>query len=291
MISGDLTSAWHHCRSTRTIIPNPLVSRPRSTAGLWRVVALAAFFIVVAVLLSTLGDHIPPDLILVFLGLLAVVGVFCLFALAAGLFRFGALGDDADVARRAVVDSLPFGAVVTDREGKISYVNAHYGEFSGRRERWRAGVGAAPLRRRSPRPARRSTGCRAPPATAGRRARISASSAASAVRRAAARKPFWYRVGVRALPEVDGAGKPLVLWSGRGHHPRPRAAGQRLPRTAARHRLSRPRPRRLLLGRCRGPHPVSQLDPRRLARLRPRRVRERRDPASTTSCAAMARAS
>jgi two-component system cell cycle sensor histidine kinase/response regulator CckA len=26
-------------------------------------------------------------------------------------------------------------------------------------------------------------------------------------------RPFWYRVGVRALPEVDGAGRPLVLWS------------------------------------------------------------------------------
>ncbi len=55
--------------------------------------ALAAFFIVVAVLMSALGDRIPADLILVFLGLLAVVGVFCLFAIAAGLFRFSASED------------------------------------------------------------------------------------------------------------------------------------------------------------------------------------------------------
>ena len=85
--------------------PNPLLSRPRSTAGLWRVVALAAFFILVAVMLSTMGDRIPPDIILIFMGLLAVVGVFSLFALAAGLFRFGAAGDDRTLSR-AVVDSL-----------------------------------------------------------------------------------------------------------------------------------------------------------------------------------------
>jgi len=45
--------------------PNPLLSRPRSSAGIWRVVALAGFFILVAVMISTLGDHIPPDAILV----------------------------------------------------------------------------------------------------------------------------------------------------------------------------------------------------------------------------------
>ena len=66
--------------------PNPLISQPRSAAGLWRVAALAAFFIVVAIGLSQLGERIPPDVILVFLALLAVVGVFCLFAIAAGLF-------------------------------------------------------------------------------------------------------------------------------------------------------------------------------------------------------------
>src|SRR5690606_8366007 len=26
-------------------------------------------------------------------------------------------------------------------------------------------------------------------------------------------KPYWYRVGVRALPSVDGTADPLVLWS------------------------------------------------------------------------------
>ena len=71
-------------------------------------------------------------MILLVLGLLAVVGVFCLFALAAGLFRF-APGEEARTLSRAIVDSLPYGAVVADREGKISYVNAQYGELRRRR--------------------------------------------------------------------------------------------------------------------------------------------------------------
>ena len=91
--------------------PNPLVSRPRSAAGLWRVGALAGFFILAAIGLSALGDRIPPDLVLICLGLLAVVGVFCLFAIAAGLFRFAA-SDETRTLSRAVVDSLPFGALV-----------------------------------------------------------------------------------------------------------------------------------------------------------------------------------
>jgi two-component system cell cycle sensor histidine kinase/response regulator CckA len=68
--------------------PAPLVNRRRAGTGPWRVIGLAVFFIVVAVLIVGAGDRIPADLILVFLGLLAVVGVFCLFAIAAGLFRF-----------------------------------------------------------------------------------------------------------------------------------------------------------------------------------------------------------
>ena len=64
--------------------PRPLLDRPRNVAGIWRVVGLAAFFIILAVLLATMGDRIPADLILLFLGLLAVVGVFCLFGIAAG---------------------------------------------------------------------------------------------------------------------------------------------------------------------------------------------------------------
>jgi len=190
--------------------PNPLVSRPRSAAGLWRVAALAAFFILLAVALSMLGDRIPPDLILIFLGLLAVVGVFCLFAIAAGLFRFAA-SDENRTLSRAIVDSLPFGALVTDREGHIVYANQQYGQFAG-------GVAdGVPVG--------------VPRLFAGQ---PEASEALYRLSRAArdgrpaqediriigglggglggSNTSFWYRVAVRALPEVDGRGKSLMIW-------------------------------------------------------------------------------
>ncbi len=108
----------------------PLVSSLRQGSSFWRVGALAVFFIVVAVVIFVFSDRIPGDYVIVLLGLLAVVGVFSLFALAAGLFRFPSV-EDGQGLHKAVVDSLPYGAVVTDREGRISYANARYGEFPG----------------------------------------------------------------------------------------------------------------------------------------------------------------
>ncbi len=191
--------------------PSPLVSRTRGAGGLWRVLALAAAFIVVAVAISSFGEYIPQDVILIFVGLLAVVGVFSLFALTAGIFRL-APAEETRTVSRAIVDSLPFGAVVADRDGKISYVNAQYGELAG-------GVGdGVPVG--------------VPRLFAGQ---PEASEAIYRLSRAArdgrpasedvrligglggaiggGSKPVWYRVAVRTLPEVEGAGKPLVLWS------------------------------------------------------------------------------
>ena len=191
--------------------PAPLLNRLRGSEGLWRVVALAVFFIFVALVVSALGDHIPPDAVLVFLGLLAVVGVFCLFALAAGLFRFGGT-EDSNSLQRAVVDSLPFGALVGDRDGKISYVNAHYGEFAGGVAN---GVPVSVPRLFAGQPEAAEAIYRISRAARdGRPAfediRIVGGLGGSA---GGSSKPVWYRVGVRALPEVDGAGKPLVLWT------------------------------------------------------------------------------
>ncbi len=70
------------------LYPTPLISSLRHLGTFWRVGALAVFFIAAAIAVSVFGDRIPGDYVMVFLGLLAVVGVFSLFALAAGLFRF-----------------------------------------------------------------------------------------------------------------------------------------------------------------------------------------------------------
>jgi two-component system cell cycle sensor histidine kinase/response regulator CckA len=191
--------------------PDPLVSRPRSAAGLWRVLVLAAIFILAAVALSSFGERVPPDLILVFLGLLAVVGVFCLFAIAAGLFRF-ATSDETRTLSRAIVDSLPFGAVVTDREGKICYANSQYGQFAGSVS---DGVPVGVTRLFAGQPEASEAVYRLSRAARdGRPAvediRLTGGLGGSL---GGSAKPFWYRVGVRALPEFEAGGKQLVLWT------------------------------------------------------------------------------
>ena len=192
--------------------PSPLVSRPRAS-GLWRVVALAGAFIIVAVAISMLGDYIPADAILVFVGLLAVVGVFCLFALTAGIIQFASSStDESRTLSRAVVDSLPFGAVVSDREGKISYVNAQYGELAGGIA---DGVPVGVPRLFAGQPEASEAVYRLS------RAARDGRPASEDIRLigglggalGGGSKPVWYRVGVRALPEVEGSDKPLVLWS------------------------------------------------------------------------------
>ncbi|HZY50304.1 MAG TPA: PAS domain-containing protein, partial [Devosia sp.] len=190
--------------------PSPLLARTRVT-GVWRVVALAAAFILVAVAITMLGQYIPPDAVLLFVGLLAVVGVFCLFALTAGIFRFSS-GDEVRTVSRAIVDSLPFGAVVSDREGKISYVNAQYGELAGGVSDG-VPVGVPRLFAGQPEAAEalyRLSRAARDGRPANEDIRLIGGLGGSL---GGSSKPVWYRVAVRALPEVEGVSKPLVLWS------------------------------------------------------------------------------
>ncbi len=191
--------------------PEPLIAHERPNTGLWRVVLLGAVLVVVAVVFSVFGDRIPVDLTMTFVGLLAVIGVFCLFGLAAGLFQF-ANGEEARTVSRALVDSLPYGAVVADRDGKISYVNAHYGSFSGGLSNG-VPVGVPRLF------AGQSEASEALYRLA--RAAKDGRSAVEDIRlvgglggsQTDSNKPFWYRVAVRPLPELEDVKKPLVAWS------------------------------------------------------------------------------
>jgi two-component system, cell cycle sensor histidine kinase and response regulator CckA len=190
--------------------PDPLVSRARAPSGIWRVVALAGVFIIVAVILSTFSSQIPPDAILLVLGILAVVGVFCLFALAAGLFRM-APGEEARTLSRAIVDSLPYGAVVADREGKISYVNAQYGAFAGGMSN---GVPVGVPRLFAGQPEAAESIYRLSRAARDGRSAVEDIRLVGGLAGATGgvARPYWYRVAVRVLPPVDG-GASQVLWT------------------------------------------------------------------------------
>jgi two-component system cell cycle sensor histidine kinase/response regulator CckA len=189
--------------------PEPLVAKARTS--LVRVVVLAGVLIAAAVIFSIFGDRIPPDVLMTVVGLFAVVGIFCLFALAAGLFRIAG-AEEGRTLSRAFVDSLPHGALVADREGRIVYANAQYGAFSGG---YANGV---------PVGVPRLFAGQAEAAESIYRLGRAAKEGRSAVEdirivggldggQLDPGRAFWYRVAVRPLPAVETSRRPLVAWS------------------------------------------------------------------------------
>lgn len=74
--------------SSKDHYPEPSVARsPDGGSGTWRVVVLAIVFAVIAAGLAFFADALPAETMLLILGLFAVVGVFSVFAFAAGLFK------------------------------------------------------------------------------------------------------------------------------------------------------------------------------------------------------------
>ncbi|MFC3705689.1 cell cycle histidine kinase CckA [Devosia honganensis] len=195
----------------RDSYPEPVLDSARGGGGLWRVVLLGLVLVVAAVVFSLFGDRIPSELVMGFVGLLTVAGVFFLFGLAAGLFRFSTAEERRTVSH-AVVDSLPFGAVIADRDGKISYVNQHYGGFPGAMTNGvpvgvpRLFAGYADASEAIYRLSRAAKDGR----SAIEDIRVPGGLGGS---QSEAGRVFWYRVAVRPLPETEDAHKPLVAWS------------------------------------------------------------------------------
>jgi len=189
--------------------PEPVIVRPLA-GSLWRVAFLALFFIAIAVAFSIFGDVMSFELVLLFLGILAVIGVFSLFALAAGLFQFAPLLERRTLSR-AIVDSSEDALVVTDRKGAIVYANAHYIELSAQVSSG-APVSVARLFVNQPEVAEAIYRlCRA--AREGRHVHEDVRlTRYFDGRDITSNKPVWYRVEVRALPASENSGSSLVVW-------------------------------------------------------------------------------
>jgi two-component system cell cycle sensor histidine kinase/response regulator CckA len=104
------------------------VDRSRTAArggsiGLVLLVALALVGAAVGLLLVGRGNSGPY--ILMLLAFLAMVGVFCLFALATGILRVAGREADNPVLK-AMVDDAVDGLLVTDPRGRVIYANATY---------------------------------------------------------------------------------------------------------------------------------------------------------------------
>ena len=106
----------------------PAVDRSHSAArpGSIGMVLLVAFALVgAAVGLLLIGRGNAGPYILALLAILAMAGVFSLFALATGILRMA--GKDSDNPMlQAVVDEAVDGLMVTDQRGRVIYANAAY---------------------------------------------------------------------------------------------------------------------------------------------------------------------
>ncbi len=94
------------------------------------VLLVAAGIVAVAVVLMTIGRAQAQPYILGLLALLAMVGLFNLFAFAAGIVRFtDRTADDPVIGR--IADHSQDGLAVTDSKGHIVYSNAAYLALTG----------------------------------------------------------------------------------------------------------------------------------------------------------------
>jgi two-component system, cell cycle sensor histidine kinase and response regulator CckA len=105
--------------------PPRFAERGERAGSIGMVLLVALGLIGAAVVLVLMGRNEAQPYILAFLAALAVVGVFSLFAGAAGILRLS--GKDAGNAfAAAAADGAPDGIVVTDAGGRVLYANAAY---------------------------------------------------------------------------------------------------------------------------------------------------------------------
>lgn len=203
------------------LYPQPAVVQSATRNVFWRVLALGLILIGIVFAYMLFAPFIPIDWIILFLGTLAAVGILALFGFASGMLRISS-GAEGRTLSRAVVDSAVRGVVITDNKGAIIYANEYYAKLS-RQVSENAVVGIPRLFAQQ-----------AEASEAIYRLSRAAKDGRHAVEdvrltRNFSGEPFgvdpdtgnksdeafarWYRVHVRALPEVEGAAQDLMTWS------------------------------------------------------------------------------
>jgi two-component system, cell cycle sensor histidine kinase and response regulator CckA len=115
-----------HPSPERFAAPEPA----RRSGSIVLVLLVAAGIVAIAVVLMTIGRAQAQPYILGVLALLAMVGLFNLFAFAAGIIRFTDRTADNPVMGR-IADHAYDGLAVTDSRGHVVYSNAVYLALTG----------------------------------------------------------------------------------------------------------------------------------------------------------------
>src|SRR5471032_2901485 len=110
--------------------PTTVHEPARRSGSIVLVLLVAAGIVAVAIALMTIGRAQAQPYILGLLALLAMVGLFNLFAFAAGIIRFADRAADDPVMGR-IADQAYDGLAVTDSRGHVVYSNATYLALTG----------------------------------------------------------------------------------------------------------------------------------------------------------------
>ncbi len=108
----------------------PALDRSERPGRVSLLLLLAGLLVGAAVGLSFVASEQAQPLILGLLALLAMAGVFFLFALAIGALQLAGQGGRSDVAK-AIVDAAPSGLVVVEEGGRVVYANEAYLRLAG----------------------------------------------------------------------------------------------------------------------------------------------------------------
>jgi two-component system cell cycle sensor histidine kinase/response regulator CckA len=106
---------------------------PERGGSIAMVLLIAFMLVAAAAAILTLGGSDTEQYIIVFLAVLAAIGVFSLFAIACGILRLR-LAARGDPLIKAVVDGAPEAVVVTGPEGGVVYANLAYRDLIGARD-------------------------------------------------------------------------------------------------------------------------------------------------------------
>lgn len=108
----------------------PVLEPARRSGSIFLVLLVAGAVVAAAVAFMTLGRSQAQPYILGLLALLAMVGLFTLFAFAAGIIRFADRHNE-DPITRPIADHAFDGLAVTDPRGHVVYANATYLALTG----------------------------------------------------------------------------------------------------------------------------------------------------------------
>ena len=108
----------------------PLVDRAARPRSVSRLIFLALVMIGASIVFFLFKDSLDNELMLAFLGILAVVGIFFLVSTVIGFVAIMPKAQ-SDPLARAFTDTHPEGTLVTDTRDRVIYANQAYGRITG----------------------------------------------------------------------------------------------------------------------------------------------------------------